>query len=347
MFQFITRGFIVEDKLKQGIEKYGAKNGVAILMEPKTGKVRAMAAYPSYDPATYSQFEQEFFKNPAISDSFEPGSIFKPLVMAAALDSKAIEVDTVCDICGGPVKVDKYTIETWNKKYKPDSSMTEIIVHSDNVGMTFIGQKLGTEKLYDYLKKYGLGSLTGIDLQGEATPALREKNKWNIVDLATATFGQGIAVTPIQIIKAFSAIANNGKMVTPQIVEKIVKDGKEQNIKTDIQKEVISESVAAQTTAMMVEAVEKGEAKWTYVPGFKVAGKTGTAQIPDPKDGGYYADRYLHSFFGYFPAYDPEFLIFLYQVNPKGAQYASETLTDPFSDIVKFLINYYNVAPDR
>ena len=109
----------VEKGLAAGIEKYGAKNGVAILMEPKTGKVRAMAAYPSYDPATYSQFEQEFFKNPAISDSFEPGSIFKPLVMAAALDSKAIEVDTVCDICGGPVKVDKYTIETWNKKYKP------------------------------------------------------------------------------------------------------------------------------------------------------------------------------------------------------------------------------------
>ncbi len=337
--------FIVEDKLKQGIEKYGAKNGVAILMEPKTGKVRAMAAYPSYDPATYSQFEQEFFKNPAISDSFEPGSIFKPLVMAAALDSKAIEVDTVCDICGGPVKVDKYTIETWNKKYKPDSSMTEIIVHSDNVGMTFIGQKLGTEKLYDYLKKYGLGSLTGIDLQGEATPALREKNKWNIVDLATATFGQGIAVTPIQIIKAFSAIANNGKMVTPQIVEKIVKDGKEQNIKTDIQKEVISESVAAQTTAMMVEAVEKGEAKWTYVPGFKVAGKTGTAQIPI---GGHYdAEKTIASFIGFAPANDPKFIMLITLREPQSSPWASETATPLWFSIAKDLFPYLGIQPEN
>ena len=193
---------ILEEKLKEGIEKYGAKGGTVIVMDPGSGGILGMSSYPSYDPASYWKFGDEFFKNPAVSDSFEPGSVFKILVMAAALDAKAVEPDTICDVCAGPVKVDKYTIETWNREYNPDSSMTDIIVHSDNVGMTFVGSKLGADALYDYLDKFGIGKLTGIDLQGEASPTLREKGSWSIVDLATASFGQGVAITPIQMIKA-------------------------------------------------------------------------------------------------------------------------------------------------
>ena len=337
--------FIVEEKLKEGIERYGAKNGVAIIMNPKTGAVMAMAAFPSYDPAKYFEFGNEYFKNPVISDAFEPGSIFKPLVMASGLDSNSIEVDTKCDICDGPLKIDKYYIETWNNKYNPNASMTDIIVHSDNVGMTFIGQKIGQEKLYDYLKKFGFGQVTGIDLQGEASPQLRAKDKWNIVDLATATFGQGIAVTPIQIIQGFTAIANKGKMVSPQIVDKIITDKGEQDIKQQPAKQVISEKAATETTAMMIEAVEDGEAKWTKLTNFNIAGKTGTAQIPI--SGHYDAEKTIASFIGFAPANDPKFLMLVTLKEPQTSTWASETAAPLWFNVAKELFPYLGIQPEN
>ncbi len=337
--------FIVEEKLKEGIDRYGAKSGVAIIMDPKTGAIMSMAAFPSYDPAKYFEFGNEYFKNPVISDAFEPGSIFKPLIMASGLDSGSIEVDTICDICGGPLKIDKYYIETWNNKYNANSSMTDIIVHSDNVGMSFIGQKMGQEKLYDYLRKFGFGQITGIDLQGEASPALRPKDKWNIVDLATATFGQGIAVTPIQMIQAFSAIANKGKMVAPQIVDKIITDKGEQAIKQPAARQIVSEKSAAETTAMMVEAVEAGEAKWTKLQGFKVAGKTGTAQIPI---GGHYdAEKTIASFVGFAPAKDPKFIMLITLQEPQTSTWASETAAPLWFNIAKELFPYMGIQPEN
>ncbi|MBX4205784.1 penicillin-binding protein 2, partial [Candidatus Microgenomates bacterium] len=337
--------FVVEDKLKLGIEKYGAKNGVAIIMDPKTGKVLSLAAYPAYDPGKYNQFEQSYFKNPAISDSFEPGSIFKPLIMAAGLDAGKIDVDTKCDICSGPFPVDKYFIKTWNNVYNPNASMTDIIVHSDNVGMTFIGQKLGMDKLYDYVTSYGFGQLTGIDLQGEATPQLRPRNKWNIVDQATTTFGQGIAVTPIQMVKAFSAIANKGKIAQPQIVDKILNGANEQDVRPQISKQVISEKAAAETTAMMVEAVEKGEAQWTKIPGFKVAGKTGTAQIP--VEGHYDSEKTIASFIGFAPASDPKFVMLVMLREPKSSPWAAETAAPLWFGIAKELFPYMGIQPEN
>ncbi|MBI4153396.1 penicillin-binding protein 2, partial [Candidatus Woesebacteria bacterium] len=241
----------LEKRLLEGIKKYGAAGGDAIVMNPKTGAILAMSSYPSYDPETYYNFGDSFFKNPAVSDSFEPGSVFKILVMAAALDSKVVEPDTKCDICGGPLRVDKYTIETWNRQYRPGSSVVDIIVHSDNVGMAFVGTRLGADKLYDYLHRFGIGQLSGIDLQGEASPRLRERGTWNNVDLSTASFGQGIAVTPIQLIKAVSAIANAGRTVKPQVVDKLLGESWEEDIKPEIGERVISEETAEEVTAMM------------------------------------------------------------------------------------------------
>lgn len=335
---------IVEAKLGKAIEQYGASAGNVTVMDPKTGAILAMAAYPSYDQAKYSEYDSRLFKNPVISDAFEPGSIFKPLIMAAALDAGVIKPDTKCDICGGSLKVDKYEIETWDNKYHPDSTMTEVIVHSDNVGMSFVGQKLGTEKLYDYLSKYGFGKLTGIDLQGEANPGLREKSTWNVVDTATATFGQGIAVTPIQMITAVTAIANGGVSVKPQVADKIVRDGWEDTIKPENGERVISKKAAREATDMMIEAVKSGEAKWAVPKGFKIAGKTGTAQIPVA--GHYDPTKTIASFIGFAPADDPKFIMLVTLKEPKTSQWGSETAAPLWFNIAREMFPYLGIQPD-
>lgn len=335
----------LEEKLKEGIEKYGAKGGTAIVMDPTTGGILGMSSYPSYDPGEYWKYGDEFFKNPAVSDSFEPGSVFKILVMAAALDAKAVEPDTICDVCAGPVKVDKYTIETWNRQYNPDSSMTDIIVHSDNVGMTFVGSRLGTDAMYDYLDKFGIGKLSGIDLQGEATPALREKGTWSIVDLATASFGQGVAITPIQMIKAGAIIANGGRVVAPHLVRKLQKDGWGEEISSPLGEKVLSDEAVAGIKAMMVEAAKNGEAKWTYQRGFSVAGKTGTAQIPI--SGHYDAEKTIASFIGFSPAQTPKFIMLVTLKEPTSSPWASETAAPLWYSVARDLFPYFGIQPEN
>lgn len=336
---------ILEKHLKDGIEKYGAISGNITIMDPYTGAVLGMAAYPSYDPAHYSEYSNDLFKNPIISDSFEPGSIFKPLVMAAGLDAGVIKPDTKCDICGEPYKVDKYKIETWDGKYHPDSTMTDVIVHSDNVGMAFIGTKLGADKLYDYLSKYGLGEASGIDLQGEQAPQLREKGSWNVVDLATTTFGQGIAVTPIEMIRAMAVIANGGKIVKPQVVDKIIKDGWEEDVKPEIGSKVLSDKAISDIKEMMVLAVKNGESKWAVPEGFSIAGKTGTAQIPVA--GHYDTSKTIASFIGFSPAEKPRFIMLVTLREPKTSQWGSETAAPLWFNISKDLFPYLGIQPQN
>ena len=336
---------VTEKKLTEGIARYGAKSGLAAIMNPKTGGIVAMSSFPSYDPLKYWEFSEDFFRNPIISDSFEPGSIFKPLVMAAALDSGVVTPDARCDICAGPVKVDKYEIATWDKKYRADATMTDIIVHSDNVGMTFVAQKLGADRLYDYLEAYGLGKKTGIDLQGEVDSFLRKKATWNIVDLATAGFGQGIAVTPIQMLQGISVIANKGlKVGPPQVVDKIVKDGWEEDIKPEMGKRVISQKAANEMTEMMVKAVKNGEAKWTAAKGFKIAGKTGTAQIP--VSGHYDENKTIASFIGFAPADDPKFVMLVSLTEPTSSPWGSETAAPLWFSIARDIFPYLGIQPE-
>lgn len=338
-----TIQIIVERKLKDGIEKYGAVSGNAVVMDPKTGGILAMASFPSYDPLKYYDFESMFFKNPVISDAFEPGSIFKPLIMAAGLDAGVVSPDTVCDKCSGPMIVDKYSIETWDNKYYPNSTMREVILHSDNVGMTFVGSRLGAERLYDYLYKFGIGKQTNIDLQGEANPGLREKGTWNVVDLATATFGQGVAVTPIQMVKAVSVIANKGVGVTPKVVDKIKSQEWEEEIDPEIGERVISQKAAEEMTQIMIDAVKSGEAKWAVPKGFKVAGKTGTAQIP--LLGHYDAEKTNASFIGFAPPADPRFVMLITLREPKSSPWASETSAPLWFSIAKEIFPYLGIQP--
>ena len=336
---------ISESKLKEGIEQYGAKGGSIVIMDPRSGSIIASTSFPSYDPGKYFDFGNEYFKDPVVSDAFEPGSIFKVLVMSAALDAGVIKPETICEICDGPVRVDKYTIETWNKEYRADSTMTDIIVHSDNVGMVFVGQRLGADKLWEYLNNFGIGNLTGIDLQGEASPKLREKGKWNLVDLSVASFGQGVAVTPIQMIRAVSAIANKGVITSPQIVNKIKSSSWEEEVRPVEGKRVISEEAAENITAMMVEAAKNGESKWTHLKGFKVAGKTGTAQIPI--SGHYDDEKTIASFIGFAPADNPKFIMLVTLKEPQSSPWASETAAPLWYGVAKDLFPYFGIQPEK
>lgn len=325
--------FIAYQKLAQALTRYGAVSGTVSIMEPATGRIFAMVSLPGYDPSRYSQFAQELYKNPIISDSFEPGSTFKTVVMAAALDAQAIKPDTVCDICTGPIAVSDYVIKTWNDKYYPQSTMTEVIQHSDNVGMVFVSRRLGKSKLISYLKKFGFSQLTGTDLQEESSPQLRPESSWVDIDLATASFGQGIAVTPLQMLRAVSAIANRGQMPTPQVVDQIITESSRKNLSPRTPVQVISQAAAAQMTLMMINAVDKGEAKWAKPKGFRIAGKTGTAQIP--VSGHYNADKTIASFVGFAPADNPKFAMLVTLREPSTSPWGSETAAPLWFDIAK------------
>lgn len=337
--------FIVENNLKQGLDRYGAKAASAAVMDPKTGAILALAAYPNYDPQKYFDFPKEYYKNPIVADQYEPGSTFKVLVMAAAINEDLVKPDTKCDICSGPISIGGFSIRTWNNKYYPDTSLKEVIVHSDNTGMVFVGQKLGLDKLYSYLENFGFNKSTDIDLQDETVPQLKLKQDWGKIDLATASFGQGIAMTPIQMIRAVSVIANGGYLMEPHVVRFIKDDKKTFEIKPKIVRQVIKDSTAQMVKEMMVAGVEEGEAKAFRPKGFKIAGKTGTAQIPVA---GYYdPSKTIASFVGFAPADDPKFVMLIRFDQPSASIYGSETAAPTFFEIAKQLFTYYKIAPSE
>ncbi len=335
---------LVEKNLTDGIVKYGAIGGSVTVMDPFNGEIMAMASLPSFDPQKYWQYNNSLFKNPVISDTFEPGSIIKPVVMAAALDGNFVEPDTKCDICSGPLNVDGYQIKTWNNKYKPDITMTEVIVESDNVGMSFVGQKMGADTLYNYLQKFGIGLVSGIDLQGESAPSLRKKGTWSNVDLDTASFGQGVAVTGIQMIRAVAAIANGGYLPNPHVVKQIEGDGWEEKTDALAPKRIISQKAADEAAQMMVDAANLGEAKWTKIPGFdNVAAKTGTAQIPVA--GHYDATKTNHSFIGFAPVGRPRFVMLVTLQSPTISPWAAETAAPVWYSIARDIFPYLGIQP--
>jgi len=340
-----TVQFIVEDNLKKGMEKYSAKSASAAVMDPKTGGILALASFPSYDPGSFDQFPKETHKNPFVADSYEPGSTFKILVMSGAINEEAVKSDTECDICEGPVEVGGFEIRTWDNKYFPRLTMKDTIIHSDNTGMVFTGRKLGLDKLYSYIQNYGFGEKTNIDLQDEASPDLRSKDNWREIDLATTSFGQGIAVTPIQMLTAVSAIANGGKLMEPHVVKEVRDDSSVFEIKPKVVRQVISENAAKIITDMMVAAVNEGEAKFAKPKGFNIAGKTGTAQIPVA--GHYDPNKTIASFVGFAPPEDPKFVILVRYDQPTSSIFGAETAAPTFFEIAKQLFNYYKIAPSE
>lgn len=339
-----TLQFIVEEKLRQGIERYGAKGGSVAVMEPKSGAILALASFPAYDPGKFQDYDETLFKNPFISDIYEPGSIFKPLIMAAALNEDVVKPDTVCTICSEPINIAGYTIRTWNNKYYKDTNMIKVIEHSDNTGMVFVSQKLGPKKFYSYLSAFGMGEPTDIDLQEESSPTLRNQDKWGELDTATASFGQGVALTGIQMLRAIATIANGGNLMEPHVVAKIIdSDGKEIVIPPKVIRTVISEKTAKIVTEMMVNAVELGEARFAKPKGYRVAGKTGTAQIPIA--GHYDPNKTIASFVGFAPSDEPRFIMLVKLDQPTSSPFGAETAAPLFFSIAKDLFTYYNIAP--
>lgn len=335
--------FIVERSLKAGIEKYGAKAGSVVVMDPKTGGILAMVSFPNYDPLKYFDYPKEFYKNPVVADQYEPGSTFKVLVMAAALNEDVVKPDTHCDNCSGSVSIGGFTIRTWDNKYFPDTIMKDVIVNSDNTGMVFVAQKLGLDKFYSYIENFGFGKQTNVDLQDESSPEIRSKKRWREIDLATASFGQGIAVTPIQMVTAVSAIANGGNLMEPHVVKEIKDDQRTFEIKPKIVKQVIKNSTAQMIKEMMVAAVEEGEARTFRLKGFRVAGKTGTAQIPVA--GHYDPTKTIASFVGFAPADNPKFVMLVRFDEPSASIFGAETAAPTFFEIAKQLLLYYKIAP--
>jgi cell division protein FtsI/penicillin-binding protein 2 len=336
----------LEEAVRGVSEKYASKETGGIIMDPATGAIIALAAYPSYDGNNLQTVNPKLLGNPLAEYVYEFGSTMKPLTMAAALDAGVITPSTTYNDTGC-VTVSTERLCNWDFKARGVVAMPEVIIKSLNVGAAWIADRLGQEKLRSYFTTL-FGQKTGIDLPSEGRSLLSNLSTREQVNYATAAFGQGLAMTPIQMIRAAGALANGGVMVEPHLVSAIRLDsGITRTIPWGEKIPVFSAAAVRDTSTMMTrltdEALAGGQAK---IPTMSVAAKTGTAQLTDGR-GGYYTDRYFHSFIGYFPSYSPRFIILLYTNDPKGVQYASETLDASFLDLVHYLINYYEVPPDR
>jgi cell division protein FtsI/penicillin-binding protein 2 len=320
-----------------------------IVMSPKTGDILAMAALPNFNPNDVSgEKNPKVFSNPLVESAYEMGSIIKPLTMAVGIDTGSISANTTYND-KGTITVDQKKISNYDGKARGVVPMQEVLSQSLNIGIAFIVQKTGNKNISNYFRSFGFGEFTGIDQPNETRGISRNLDGTRDIEHITMGYGQGISMSPIATTRALSVLANGGKLITPHLVNTIEHDsGIPETVEYEKPKQVLKPETTETVTKMLVEVVDKALRQGTVkMEHYSIAAKTGTAQIADPVNGGYYTDRYLHSFFGYFPAYDPQYIVFLYQVYPKNTQYASETLTNPFIDITKFLINYYEITPDR
>ena len=336
--------YITEQKLQEGIKQFGADSGMVVIMNPATGGILAMAAFPSFDEATFGQYDESVYKNPLITNTYEPGSTFKPLIMSAALDAGLVKPESTCPICNAPVQIGGYTIQTWDEKHFSNERMMDIIKNSDNDGMIYVSELLGHDRMLSYLNKYGIGSLTGIDLQGEEAVPLKSLSDWYPIDYATASFGQGISVTPIELLDAFSTIANNGQRMEPHVVASVTTpQGQVIPIEPKVLDTPISPQTAKVMTEILVYTVDKGEASFARLPGYRIAGKTGTASVPVA--GHYDPSQTIASFIGFAPADNPKFSMLVILNHPTTSIYGSETAAPVFFGIAKELLAYYGIAP--
>jgi cell division protein FtsI/penicillin-binding protein 2 len=348
---FLTIDHIVQYQteriLKNAVSKYGADGGSIIVMEPETGKILSMASFPSFNPNEYARVENiDNFRNTAVNDAYEPGSIFKPFTIAAGLDSDKITPDlTYTDT--GAVTEAGYTIKNSDLKANGLQTMTEVLEKSLNTGVIYVEKLVGNKNFADYIERFGFGEKTGIELIGEADGNISNlKNLKSNIQFFTASFGQGVTTTPVQLAVAYGAIANGGTLMKPQIVNRIVHpDGREEVIDPQEVRRVISQKAAMQTAQILRSVVVKGHGKRGDVPGFLVGGKTGTAQVVDAETKGYSEDKFTGSFAGFAPINDPKFTIIVKLDTPKNVEWAESSAAPAFGELMKFLLEYYNIEP--
>jgi stage V sporulation protein D (sporulation-specific penicillin-binding protein) len=334
---------LIETELKNAVEFYGAKSGEIIIMEPTTGKILGLAAYPNYHPGKFYKFDSQYYKNPTLSDLYEPGSTFKILTVSAGIQEGVITPETQCDVCSGPRIYGQYTIRTWNNEYTPNITITQGLAKSDNTAMIFVAEKLGIDKFKEYLQKFKIGSQLDIDLQEDRNTPFPDD--WGQVKLATTAFGQGIVTNSLQLLRAVNTIANKGEMMQPMIVESVMNAKTGETIVHEPMSEgqIISPETAQTVTEMMIEAAQHGEAQWIATANYPIAGKTGTSQVVTEK--GYDSEKTIASFIGFAPPDEPKFIMITKLVEPTLSPWAAETAAPLWYKIANKLYLLLNIAP--
>lgn len=345
--------YFVEKKLGEALTKYQADSGLVVIMDIKTGGIIAMASNPNYDPNNFREYatvNSGIFVNPVIGHLYEPGSVFKPITMSAAIDAGKVTPETKGTF-DWHVFVDNFEIKTAERKAFGEEDMTQVLQNSDNVAMVWISDQLGTDDLFKYVKAYNFFDKTGIDLDTESTGYAPPKKEWRDINRATISFGQGISVTPIELLCAYSTIANDGKYVYPHVVDKMIfANGDEKQIEKQEGEQVIKKETSQMMRQMLYNVVEHGHSWRAKVPGFKIGAKTGTAQIPKA-EGGYEENEsglgiFVHTLAGIAPVDDPRYAMIVKLDRPKSNRYAENTSAELFGQISDFLLNYYyRLAP--
>lgn len=329
-------------------QKWGSDAVGGLIMDPFTGEIIAMAHTPTFDLNEYGKEDDVgVYGNPFSQDVYEMGSIIKPLVMAGAIDANIVTPETTYVDNLGYVKIQDRTFYNFDKKGRGKATMQDVLSQSLNTGMVFVEQKMGKDIFKDYmLSRYKLGERTGVDLPGEASGLVGSLKTPNDVNYASSAFGQGIATSPLAIVRAYASLANGGHLVTPHLAKEIkLENGFTKTLSFPVGVAILSPNTTKTITDMLITVVDKGYHRG--LPHYNVAAKTGTAQMAKPDGTGYYDDRNFHSLIGYFPASNPRFVLYLFNNYPKGASFSSQTLADPFFEMVQFMTGYYELTPDR
>lgn len=340
--------YIAEKELAAQVTKYKAKGGTAIVMDPFTGEVLAMADQPQFNPNSFAQYREKDWRNKIVSDNFEPGSIFKLILSAAVLEEKMAGKDDIFFCENGELEIGRIVIhEAKGHKYNW-LTLKEIIGKSSNIGAVKLAQNLGAERFYDYILKFGMGSKTGINLPGESTGKLRDIKEWSGISLASISFGQEISVTPLQIVTAVSAMANGGLLMRPRIVKSVEKDGMVlEEFKPEVIRRVVSEKTCREITEILEYVVKSGTGQKAAIGGYSVAGKTGTAQKADEGKKGYSEDKYMSSFVGYVPSKKPRLVIMVGIDEPEGFAWGGEVAAPVFREIARQSLRYLKVPSEN
>jgi cell division protein FtsI/penicillin-binding protein 2 len=340
--------FTAEHYLKKQVERFKADSGMAVVMDPHTGEIYAMANVPQFNPNHYGAFSRQVWKNNIVASSYEPGSIFKPIIAAAALDKGLARPQDIYFCENGKLKIGKASIgEASNHKFGW-MSMRDIIAKSSNIGAIKIAQQVGRKSFYEYIRNFGFGEKSGLSLPGESAGQLKDQKDWTELSLASISFGHEIAVTPIQMVSALAAIANGGNLMEPHITKALIKDGKVvEQFKPKKIRRVISEKASLQMVEILKSVVKNGTEKTATLEGFDVAGKTGTAQKYDASTQSYSSTEFMSSFIGFAPADSPRLVILVMIDNPKGLNWGGVVAAPVFQQIAKKALRYLNVPSSK
>lgn len=335
-------------KLDAWVLQHGASQGSLVILNPKTGAILALCGTPDFDPNDYgAEKDITVFANPVISSTYEPGSVFKPMTMAAALDLGRVTPETTYEDTG-EVRIGKYTIKNSDSKAHGVQTMMKVLEESLNTGAIFAVQQIGNQPFFDYVKAFGFGTTTGVGLPGEEAGNISSLKQDKDIYSATASYGQGITVTPLQLAAAYAAIANQGKLMKPYVVEEILHaDGRQEKTEPTVVRQVVTPRTATTLGAMLVNVVRKGHGQRAGVPGYFVAGKTGTAQVPYKDRRGYEPGVTIGTFAGFAPVHDPQFVMVVRVDRPKDVQFAESSAAPLFGQLAEFLLHYFEVPPQE